>query len=81
MRAAPQFLLIADNDHSLSALISDALPAAQCRSVQTYFDAIAELGSSSSPSHYTAILANAEPIERRPEAAVKTLRANPTRTK
>jgi GGDEF domain-containing protein len=74
MRPAPHFLLIADDDHSLSALISDALPAAQCRSVATYFDAIAELGSSSSPSHYSAILANAEPIERRPEAAVKTLR-------
>jgi diguanylate cyclase (GGDEF)-like protein len=74
MRAAPHFLLIADNDRSLQSLISDAMPAAQLRSVPTYFDAIAELGSSTSPSQYSAILANAEPIERRPEAAVKTLR-------
>src|SRR5439155_2773519 len=43
---------------------------AQVTSVHGVFDGIAELSSGA----YTAVLAAAEPIERRPEAAVRTLR-------
>jgi PleD family two-component response regulator len=46
------------------------MPAAHITAVPNYFEAIAELSS----NQYTAVLASAEPIERRPEAAVRTLR-------
>ena len=50
--------------------LAQALPSARITAVGSYFEAIAEL----SGNRYSAILAAAEPIERRPEAAVKTLR-------
>src|SRR5271170_189242 len=65
-----RILLIGDAQHLLQATLAQALPAAQVISVPSYFDGIAEL----SAHPYTAILAAAEPIERRPESAVKTLR-------
>ena len=63
-------LLVGDVDRQIFNAVSQALPTAQVRTVDTLFDAIAEL----SQEKYTAVLASAEPLERRPEAAVKTLR-------
>ena len=65
-----RILLIGDNEHVLQSALAQALPAASVLSVPNYFDAIAEL----STRPFTAVLAAAEPIERRPESAVKTLR-------
>jgi GGDEF domain-containing protein len=47
-----------------------ALPGVQVTSVPNLFDGIAELAAGS----YSTVLAAAEPIERRPEAAVRVLR-------
>src|SRR5437773_7935720 len=63
-------LLIGDHDHQVQGALAQALPSANVTAVANYFDAIAEL----SANQYTTVLASAEPIERRPEAAVKTLR-------
>jgi GGDEF domain-containing protein len=68
--AHERVLLIGDVQLQLQAALSEALPGAQVTSVATVFDAIAELSAGS----FTAVLAAAEPIERRPEAAVRTLR-------
>src|SRR5207245_4013342 len=54
----------------LQAALVQAMPGAQIVAVPSYFDGIAELTT----RPYTAVLAAAEPIERRPESAVKTLR-------
>ena len=63
-------LLIGDPERHVHSALVQALPGAHVTSVGTYFDAIAELVA----NPYTSILAAAEPIERRPEAAMKTLR-------
>jgi len=63
-------LLIGDADRQIYSAVSQALPTAQVRSVATIFDGLAEL----THEQYTTVLAAAEPIERRPEAAVKSLR-------
>jgi hypothetical protein len=63
-------LLIGDNDRQIYSALTQAMPAAHVRAVPTIFDGIAELTS----EQYTAVLAAAEPLERRPEAAVRTLR-------
>jgi diguanylate cyclase (GGDEF)-like protein len=69
--AFEQVLLIGDSsDRAVQGALQQALPTAQVTAVANYFDGIAELAS----NRYTAVLASAEPIERRPEAAVKTLR-------
>ena len=65
-----RILLIGDTDRQVLPAITQALPAAVVTQVDNYFDGIAELAN----HRYTAVLANAEPIERRPEAAVKMLR-------
>ncbi len=65
-----RILLIGDTQRELQTVLGQALPAAQVVSVGNYFDGIAELTG----GPYTAVLAAAEPIERRPESAVKTLR-------
>ena len=65
-----QVLLIGDTDRSVENALSQAISTATVTAVPTYFDAIAELTA----NRYTAVLASAEPIERRPEAAVQTLR-------
>src|SRR5437016_4630553 len=54
----------------MHSAIAQTLPAAHVTSVPGMFDAIAELCA----GDYTTVLAAAEPIERRPEAAVKALR-------
>jgi GGDEF domain-containing protein len=65
-----RILLIGDTDRQVLPAITQALPTAVVTQVDNYFDGIAELAS----HRYSAVLANAEPIERRPEAAVKMLR-------
>jgi PleD family two-component response regulator len=63
-------LVIGDAQRDVQAALAEALPGAQVTSVATLFDAIAEL----SGGRFTTVLASAEPLERRPEAAVRTLR-------
>ena len=63
-------LLIGDAQRDVQAALAEALPGAQLTSVPTLFDGIAEL----SGSRFTTVLASAEPLERRPEAAVRALR-------
>ncbi|HYO07703.1 MAG TPA: GGDEF domain-containing protein [Tepidisphaeraceae bacterium] len=65
-----QVLLIGDADRAVQSALAQALPTASVTSVPNYFDGIAELAA----QRFTAVLAAAEPIERRPEAAVHTLR-------
>src|SRR5947209_647375 len=65
-----RILLIGDTQHLVQTALVQAMPAAQVVAVANYFDGIAELTS----RPYTAVLAAAEPIERRPESAVRTLR-------
>ncbi len=50
--------------------VTQALPTAQVKSVPSLFDGIAELAH----EQYTTVLASVEPMERRPEAAMRTLR-------
>src|SRR5438552_7212376 len=63
-------LLISDSRREVHDALLQAAPGAQIVSVATMFDGIAEL----SANRYTAVIASVEPIERRPEAAVQTLR-------
>jgi GGDEF domain-containing protein len=66
-----RILLIGDSQRQVYAALATAVPSAQITSVATVFDGVAELVG----GNFNAILAAAEPIERRPEAAVKTLRS------
>src|SRR5687767_7549723 len=67
VRLGPErVLLIGDSQRNLQSALLQAMPAAHITAVPNYFEAIAEL----SGNQYTAVLASAEPIERRPEAAV-----------
>ena len=63
-------LVIGDAKRDVQAAILHAAPGAQVTGVGTVFDGIAELTANA----YTTVLASVEPIERRPEAAVRTLR-------
>jgi GGDEF domain-containing protein len=77
-----RILLIGDAKRDVQAAILRAAPGAQVTTVATVFDGIAELASPSLGSGvggagagaYTTVIAAVEPIERRPEAAVRTLR-------
>lgn len=66
-----RILLIGDSQRQVYAALATAVPSAQITSVATVFDGIAELVA----GRYSAVLTAAEPIERRPEEAVKTLRS------
>jgi two-component system cell cycle response regulator len=68
--AQERVLLIGDADRQIQSALSQALPAAQVKCVDSIFDGIAEL----SHDQFSSVLAAVEPIERRPEAAVRTLR-------
>ena len=68
--AQDRILLIGDSRHDLGPAMLAAAPGAHVVTVASVFDAIAELSGRS----YTTVLAAAEPIERRPESAVRTLR-------
>jgi two-component system cell cycle response regulator len=63
-------LLIGDTDRRVQGALAAGVPGAQVTSVAGVFDGIAELTANA----YSAVLVAAEPIERRPEAAVRTLR-------
>jgi PleD family two-component response regulator len=63
-------LLIGDAKRDVEAALLQAAPGAQVTSVSNVFDGIAELSS----NPYTTVMAAVEPIERRPEAAVRALR-------
>jgi len=66
-----RILLIGDSQRQVYAALATAVPSAQITSVATVFDGIAELVS----GRFSAVLTAAEPIERRPEEAIKTLRS------
>jgi len=66
-------LLIGDAEREVHSALERAVPDAQVTSVASVFDGIAELGASGA-SAFTTVIAAAEPIERRPEAAVRALR-------
>jgi GGDEF domain-containing protein len=68
--AHERVLLIGDADRQVQSTLCQAIPSAHVKSVGSIFDAIAEL----THDEYTIVLSAVEPIERRPEAAVKTLR-------
>lgn len=68
--SSERVLVIGDSRHEVQSALASAMPAAQVTSVESWFDGIAELAA----QEYTAVLAAVEPIERRPEPAVKTLR-------
>lgn len=63
-------LLIGDPQREVHGALLQALPGVQVTTASTVFDGIAELASAA----FSAVLAPAEPIERRPEAAVRSLR-------
>lgn len=63
-------LCVADGDGMMQSAASQAIPGAKISTVQSWFEAIDFL----TRNRVTAILASAEPIERRPESAVRTLR-------
>src|SRR3954469_7291907 len=63
-------LLISDPQREVHSALISAVPSATVTAVNDYFDGIAEL----SANQYTTVLASAEPIERRPEAAGRQLR-------
>jgi GGDEF domain-containing protein len=65
-----RFLLIGDTDHSLHTAVTSAFPGAAVRHAASIFDGIAELTA----DRFGAVLAAVEPVGRRPEAAVRTLR-------
>jgi PleD family two-component response regulator len=67
---AERILLIGDAQRELHAAVLLARPGVQVVSVPSIFDGIAELTA----RPYSAVLAAAEPLERRPESAVRTLR-------
>jgi GGDEF domain-containing protein len=70
MMTNEKILLIGDRQRDLQAAVMIARPGVPIVSVPSFFDGIAELAN----RNYSAVLAAAEPIERRPESAVKTLR-------
>lgn len=70
VRSQENILLIGDDQRTMRAVVEQAMPLAQVTAVDSYFDGIAEL----SGGKYTAVVASVEPIERRPESALRTLR-------
>ncbi len=68
--AQEHILLIGDIRCEMEPALSQAAPTARVTRVDNVFAAIAELAGNG----YSAVVANAEPIERRPEAAVRALR-------
>lgn len=71
MAKPEKILVIGDSQHQLQAVLEQAMPLAEVCASDNYFDAIAEL----SANQYTTVLAAVEPIERRPESAVRTIRS------
>ncbi len=69
--AQERVLLIGDAQRDVQSALAQAMPGAQITSVATVFDGIAELTHGA----FSTVLASVEPIERRPEAALRTLRS------
>src|SRR4051794_29169532 len=67
-------LLIGDAKRDVQSALLQAAPGAQVTSVATVFDGIAELSANPAVNPYTTVMAAVEPVERRPEAAVRALR-------
>jgi GGDEF domain-containing protein len=69
-------LLIGDDRREIRAALDDAFNGVSVTAVDSVFDGIAELAGvgENGRTAFTTVLAAAEPIERRPEAAVRTLR-------
>lgn len=65
-----RILLIDDADHVMQSALAQARPGAQVVRVPSVFHAVAELSESS----FDVVFAPTEPIERRPESAVRVLR-------
>jgi two-component system cell cycle response regulator len=65
-----RILLVADAHDQMRAPLAAAAGDAQIVSVPSYFDAMAELAA----GPCSAVLAAVEPIQRRPEAAIRSLR-------
>ncbi len=63
-------LVIGDRDRRMHTSVANAMPAASVTSVQSVFDALAELNA----GVYSGVLVNIGPIESRPEAATRALR-------
>jgi two-component system, cell cycle response regulator len=68
--AQQRVLVIGDSGRDIAAAVSEAMPGATVRHATSIFDGIAELSQES----YAAVLAAAEPVGQRAEAAVRTLR-------
>ncbi len=65
-----QILVIGDRDRRMQSAVATAIPSAGVTSVQSVFEAIAELQA----GVYTSVLLSAEPVESRPEPATRALR-------
>ncbi|MGA2501331.1 MAG: GGDEF domain-containing protein [Tepidisphaeraceae bacterium] len=65
-----RILVIADADRQVQATLVQLLPSAEVTASPSWFDAIHHLAR----ERFTTILASAEPIERRPESAVRAVR-------
>jgi diguanylate cyclase (GGDEF)-like protein len=63
-------LIIGDRDRKMQSSVANALPSASVTSVQSVFDALAELNA----GVYSGVLVNLDPIVHRPEAATRALR-------
>ncbi len=63
-------LVIGDRERRMQTSVASALPAASVTSVQSVFDALAELHA----GVYSGVLVNVEPLESRPDAATRALR-------
>lgn len=76
MLSNENILLIGDTRRDIRAALEEAFAGASVTAVDGVFDGIAELSATNDSGRpaFTTVLAAAEPIERRPEAAVRTLR-------
>lgn len=70
VRASERILVIGDRDRQVESALAQTFPTAEIRSSGGVFDGIAELTA----GDFTTVMLAAEPVERRPDAAVKTLR-------
>ncbi len=66
----PRVLVVGDEDGQVQAALDQAAPAVSRHSVETIFDAIAQLQE----EEFGAVLVNVEPLEHRPEPAVRAIR-------
>ncbi|HWB54835.1 MAG TPA: GGDEF domain-containing protein [Tepidisphaeraceae bacterium] len=70
-RESSRILLVGESTEPMRSALTSAAPRSEIITTPTVFDAIAEL----SANEFQAVFFPAEPIERRPESAVETLRS------